>query len=234
MLFNLQSARQKKRKVREDRDKHLLAQKREMQQVCRLIWNLGYEDLAVPYQRGWKRSFVLRDDVAQSALAAFFAGILAKINVQQYSSRKDFKKKRRRRGKSGYIVREQHLRTLEWWEFQKMNFTEEEVAWFQEEEYFVRKHQQIRYVFREPWRFVLKTEPNMVTKHRRIDMNLERRKQELDCIYCYPARARLDWLSGGSYKWKMKQFPENPFKNKSFNQVIGEFISQDIKMELFL
>ncbi|MDR2848243.1 MAG: hypothetical protein LBV39_03965 [Bacteroidales bacterium] len=240
LFFNLPSARQKKRKVRKDLDKRLLAQERELQKVHRLIRNLGYEDLAVPYQQGWKRHFVLRDDVAQSARASFFAEILAKINVVQFSSRKDFKKKRRRRGRSGYIVREQYLQTPALRAFQEMKFTEEEVGWFQEETYFCPfgKCQRIRYVFREPWRFVLKTEPNMITKRHRIDLNLERRKQELDYIYRYPTRARLDWLSGRTwYSWYYREdprLPENPFKNKSFNQVIEELFSQDIKIESFL
>ncbi len=251
MLFdNLPTARQKKRKTRKDFDKRLLAVDREYSKVWQQIRNLGYEDLEIPYQRGWKRTFVLRDDVRQSTRAAFFEGILEKINTEQYSSRKDFKKKRRRRGKSGYVVRPQELQKPGLYEFQRMRLTEEETRWFQEEEYWCPRSKcwRIQYVFREPWRFVLKTGPNMITQRRKHDWELECRKAELERILdAYPARSRLDWLHGRGYKWyKAWGYREdvrlsgNPFKNKQKEQVVRELFEIEnitpgnISFELFL
>ncbi|MDR2038567.1 MAG: hypothetical protein LBQ60_11655 [Bacteroidales bacterium] len=238
MLFdNLPTARQKKRKIRKDFDKRLLALEREYRNVCRLIRDLGYEELAVPYQCGWKRSFVLRDEEKQSTRADFFGNILEKINSVQFSTRKDFKKKRRRRGKSGYVVRPQELKKLSLWEFQKMQFTGEEASWFMEEEYWCPhgKCWRTQYIFREQWRFVLKTEPNMITRKRKLDRELEQRQSELDRLLgSYPAKPRLDWLRGYGYKWYKAwgymedvRLSENPFKNKQKEQVVWELFEID-------
>jgi hypothetical protein len=45
---------------------------------------MGYVPLEPPVQRGWKRTFVLRADVASSAKAVFYQGILDKINRVDY------------------------------------------------------------------------------------------------------------------------------------------------------
>jgi len=55
--------------------------------------------LEEPYQRGWKRSFILREDVARCHAAEFYAILLAKINTETYSTNKGFTHKKRRRGK---------------------------------------------------------------------------------------------------------------------------------------
>ncbi len=68
----------------------------EQRNLSEQISNLGYEKLDPPVQRGWKRFFVLRKDIARSDDALFFQKLLDKINTIEYSSRKDFKVKRRR------------------------------------------------------------------------------------------------------------------------------------------
>ena len=224
---DMPSARQKKRKVRKGSDKYLLAMDRKLDMVMKQRRDLGYEDLAVPYQKGWKRSFALRDDVRKSTRAAFFEGILEKINTVQYSMRKDFKKKRRSRGRSGYIAQPQELRALYPSYFQRMKFTEEELSWFHPEEYWCTHCRlwRTRYVFREPWRFVLKTEPNMITQRKRLDEELERQLHELRTIVeFYPARTRLYKLHGyKSRHWFLDYHDDNnPFTNRQKQLVVQE------------
>ncbi len=81
----------------------------EQRNLSKQISNSGYEKLDPPVQRGWRRFFVLRKDVARSDDALFFQKLLDKINTIEYSSRKDFKVKRRRLGKKIYIESEQRL-----------------------------------------------------------------------------------------------------------------------------
>ena len=122
MSFRLQSARRKKRMQHEDFEKHLLALHKEQQQLYKQQQALGWIDLKPPVMRGWKRYFVLRDDVARSKHAGFFEGILEKINKTEFSSRKDFKVKKRKAGKKIYVVRDQQLLQPHEYHFRKMRF----------------------------------------------------------------------------------------------------------------
>src|SRR5438309_7971971 len=96
LQFRLRTARHKKRMQHEDRDKQLLALDREEDELYKQQRNLGWIELHPPVVRGWKRYFVLREDVAKAKQAAFFESILSKINTTEYSYRKDFKVKKRK------------------------------------------------------------------------------------------------------------------------------------------
>ena len=65
MRCNLPEKCWKIRRAKKGRDKQLLKLDREKQKIYEAIMNLGYEDLIPPVQRGWKRTFVLREDVMQ-------------------------------------------------------------------------------------------------------------------------------------------------------------------------
>lgn len=71
--------------------------------------------------------FVLR---WQGKEAKFFQGILDRINTTEYSSRRDFKKKRRRFGGKVYEVRSQELERLWTGSFKAKKFTEQEASYF--------------------------------------------------------------------------------------------------------
>ncbi len=82
------------------------------------------------------------------------------------------------------------------------------------------------FVFTEPWRFVLRIKPNMITKTRVIDIELERREKE---IYYYLERGdhwhRLRCLLDGYSNWKEWKFKSkddriNYIKNKSIEEFL--------------
>ena len=50
-----------------------------------------------PYQKGFVRFFVVRDDVKQSKDGDFFEGILKKINTYMYSDNRKFLKKKEKK-----------------------------------------------------------------------------------------------------------------------------------------
>lgn len=83
--FRLKSLRRKVRLKHLEFDKKLIKLYHEERAISRQIWNLGYEELKPPVQRGWKRYFVLREDTIRSKDAKFFQSILDKINTVQYS-----------------------------------------------------------------------------------------------------------------------------------------------------
>ena len=73
--------------------------------------------LEKPYQKGYVRFFVVRDDVKRSKLGAFFENLLAKINTYQYADNRKFQKKKKRRGKRIYLPRKQELLSFRQWEW---------------------------------------------------------------------------------------------------------------------
>lgn len=228
LSYRFRTARQRKRARYEDFDKQLIQLNRERHKLLRQIWNLGWEPLVPPVQKGWKRCFVLRPDVARSRHADFFETILKKINTHDWSHRKDFKVKKRRKGRKYYIVKTQFLRKLYKWEMKKIDFSAKELQYFHEVwESDWRRQQVKRYVFTEPWRFVLQVRPNIIDKVKKRDPVLEARKNEISRWfdrngYCY----RLDKLRGGRYTWWKDEdglyADKNILRNKTFQQILSE------------
>ncbi|MCY7420269.1 MAG: hypothetical protein LH478_00790 [Chitinophagaceae bacterium] len=232
--YRLQSARRKKRMQYEDFEKRLLALHKERQALHAQQRSLGWIELKPPVMRGYKRYFVLRDDVARSKHAAFFEGILQKINKVAYSSRKDFKVKKRKGGKKIYVVKDQQLVQPDEYHFSKMNFTDNEIQFFEVrfvKEKWMKEPQKI-YVFVEPWRFVLKIRANMITKTRARDEAIERRVHEINS---YLERNGLEWklhrILSGNYKWRwneeVKEWEKNPLKNKQLVAIIDGIAEED-------
>lgn len=221
----LRSKRHKKRMQREDEDKQLIKNFKEEVALRKQIWNLGWEELKPPVQRGFIRYFVLREDVARTKEAVFFQKILDKINTRQWSYRKDFKKKVRRFGKKVFKVREQKLDDVSEHHFMK-KFNEAERLYFYEQLIHGNKKNDISKVFRfsEPWRFVLKVQPNMITKVKIKDLDLERKAAEIERFFNYKRRSRLWKLVDSTYRWNRKPDDRlmNPLYNKSFARILDE------------
>ena len=231
--FRLRSERRKKRAQHEDKDKQLLAIHKEENNLWYQRRNLGWIELHPPVMRGYKRYFVLRSDVAKTNQAAFFEGILQKINTTDYSYRKDFKVKKRKWGKKIYVVKEQYLSQPGKLCFDRLNFTEAEKSYFEEREIPTSWGigMQRVFVFRESWRFVLRVRPNIITKTRVRDEVIESRIQQIrNYIQRNALRGRLNHLTDGhTYSWwegeKYKQ--KNHLKNKSFTAILEEFYVKD-------
>jgi len=230
LCYRLRTARQKMRMQYEDFDKRLIQLYKEESALYRQQRNLGWELLVPPVQKRWKRFFVLRDDVARSRNAEFFQNILNKINTYDWSHRKDFMIKKRRFGRKKYVVKEQKLLQPCERHFEKLEFNNREKQMFHEEFHYEKwsRSPVKKFVFNEPWRFVLKVRPNMITRIRRIDSELESRIKE---IGSYMERnnyeGRLDRLLRGAHKWKewkwkgYGRFDEtDPFPNKSLHQIL--------------
>ncbi|MBT1689917.1 hypothetical protein [Dawidia soli] len=232
--IRLRSERRRKRAAREAYEKQLLQLGREWQAISRKLYNLGWDELNPPIQRGYVRFFVLRDDIKRTKQAGFFEKLLAKINVRQYSHRKDFLVKRRRYGKKIYVPREHTLPTLEGWQLWRLKLTPEERTYFSEETVYSTRLRSSRVVYRftEPWRFVLRIQPNMITKVRKKDVDLERRNAALNHYFAVDNH-RVQWIkledgsTHTSYTWLPKHpTPEkyiSPLYNRSFHDILSEY-----------
>jgi hypothetical protein len=221
-LSRIRSIRRRVRAQRKDVDKMLIRMDKEETKIHKQISDLGWTELHPPIQRGFIRTFVLRDDVKRTKQAQLYQKILDKINVTQWSYRKDFKKKRKKYGTKIYVVREQNLRDVQENEFFDKEFTELERSFFYEtltHLKFSKKAVKV-YRFAETWRFVLRIQPNMITKVRSKDFDLERKRDEIDAFFnSNNRRYRLSkLLHGVGWKWKWERRPKakylNPFVNK--------------------
>lgn len=229
LCYRIRSRRNKIRAQYEDFHKQLIQIHKEERALYRQKQNLGWEPLVPPVQKGWKRIFVLRQDVARSKYADFYSGILAKINTVQWSYRKDFMKKKRAFGRKKYVVREQHLLKPDEYQFRKSGFTDAEKAQFHEEWSYEKLRGRFvrRYVFNEPWRFVLKVQPNIIDKIRKRDPVLEARLKEiggyLERNNYRPVLLKL--LEGNNYhNWNVgeKLKEKNLLKNKPLQKILDE------------
>lgn len=231
---NLPSKRWKTRRIRTAFDKRLRRVEKEYDRVWEQIRNLGYEDLNPPVQRGYKRLFVLTEETRYSSRADFYRGILDKINTIWYSPHKTFKERKRKIAKWRYQRRnEQLLQQPDDWTFRNKKFTEEEAKYFFPVEYYDYpcKMWRVRYVFCEPWRFVLRVRPHMLTQIQRRDPELETYSDELDKIR-ERYRGRLTKLRGGNtsgwYRWYKRyavkeKYRYNPLYNKPIHEIMETY-----------
>lgn len=225
----LKTARQKRRAVITARDKQLLQLDRYEDELWRKSRRPIYVPLEPPIQKGYVRFFVLREDVARGRQASFFQGILDKINTEQYFHRKDFKKKKRVRGKKVWVDKEQYVKALYPWEIEKLALTPEELAYFEERPvYSAQKGKEVLMkFFTQPWRFELRVRPYMLTHRRVVDPVLESRMREVDnYITIRQLRHRMDWLtqSRGSSRrrWEPAVKVKERYKKKPLRQLLQE------------
>lgn len=226
----LRTERHKKRKQRADADKQLIRKHKEEMAIRIATRQLGWVELKPPVQRGFIRFFVLRPDIARTKEAPFYQKILDKINSHQWSHRRDFKKKRRRFGKKVYAVREQKLTDIPGYNFVKKFDEREKLCFYETLVHFGKSKTPDRvYRFLEPWRFVLRVQPNMITKVRVKNLDLERQNAELHKFFrANNRRFRLWKLLHGSNRWGWDHFPnpkyDNPLKNKPFSVILEEHL----------
>lgn len=201
LCYRLRSARSRKRALKKDFEKQLFRLHKEERQIRDTIWDLPWIPLEQPYQKGWKRSFVLRHDVKQSRYAAFFEELLKKINTVEYSTDKTFSRKKRRRGRKYRETRPQYLREFceHEWNNPRCKLTDAEKQLFYKKEYWDKSGKPyFRFTFSEPWRYVLQVRPNMITSKKMIDEELLSRERQLEnYITTHQLRHKIERLTRG-------------------------------------
>ena len=184
----MRSLRSRKRIAREDHEKFLRECCNRHTVLEKQRRNLPLVPLEKPYQKGYVRFFVLREDVRQGKQADFFETLLEKINTYQYADNRKFQKKKKRRRKPVYVARKQELRSFSQRELERAldsgEFSVKEYLYFARVECFNRQKDcfEIHYEFTEAWRFELRVKPNMITHYRPVDIAIERELAELDKI----------------------------------------------------
>ena len=175
----LRSSRTRKRVAKTDYEKYLRQCCDRHAELEKQKRTMPLVPLEKPYQKGYVRFFVVRDDVKRSKLGDFFENLLAKINTYQYADNRKFQKKKKRRGRRIYVPRKQELlsfRQREWeYAIEKGKLVEEERKYFLKVERYNPdcKEFETYYEFAEPWRFILRVRPNIITHYRPIDFEIE-------------------------------------------------------------
>jgi hypothetical protein len=184
LLFRLRNLRSRKRIIKKDVEKQIRKKHKCSKELCEIRRNIPLVPLETPYQKGFIRFFVVRDDMKRSKDGVFFEGILNKINTKMYSETRKFLKKKRKFGRRIYVEREQKLVQLSTyqWNNPKLGLTIREKQYFLKKEEYnpFRKRYNVYYEFIEPWRFVLRVKPNMITHYKPLHSDLEKEIDQLD------------------------------------------------------
>ncbi|OXE99159.1 hypothetical protein BC749_102615 [Flavobacterium araucananum] len=238
LCSRFKSKRIKKRVVKEDFEKQLIQLRKLEVELWKKRQDLPLVPLTTPYQKGWQRSFVLREDITRSNDSSFYTVLLEKINTVQFSSEKSFKKKKKRKRKHVYVEKLQSLKEFSEseWRSPKLELTEKEKIHFYKRERWCPncKRYKIHYVFREPWRYVFQVRPNMITHTKMIDTVLESEIQLLDnYITNLNLRYKINKLVDGfSYRNRYYQNENprerNPIKNKSLYVLYQQYVDETI------
>ncbi|HTN16920.1 MAG TPA: hypothetical protein VL092_04505 [Chitinophagaceae bacterium] len=224
----IKTARQKKRLVKNDFDKQLIRLHKSRKSLLEIKQKLPMVPVEHPYQKGWKRTFELRKDVAESKHADFYLSLLDKINTVQYSRIKYFQLKRRKHRKKVWIEMPQTLQEFDLWKWERNipGFSEQEKAFFYPKEYWCTTLKQVivKYAFTEPWRFILKIKPNMITHQKMIDETLDQEIAFLDQHIAnhFLQHKIIKLVNGHSYKWRKKPGMNTKHKTNYLNELLQE------------
>lgn len=233
-LSRLKTARRKKQLVKKDFEKQLIQLSKTENKLREQRNKLPNVPLEKPYQKGWERSFFLREDVAKLANADFYTSLLDKINTYQHSRYKTFKKRKRKYRKYVYQEKPQLLKefTERDWTCSKLKLSDKEKSLFEKQEVWCifQKGLKISYVFKESWRFVLKVKPNIITHTKMIDEILEQEIAEIsDYIDNKNLRVKMNKILYGStnngYRWNLNSLKyENPLQNIPIQEILNDFL----------
>ncbi|SDJ71929.1 hypothetical protein [Chryseobacterium jejuense] len=222
LSYRLRSLRSRKRTIKKDVEKQIRKKYKRSKEVWHIRKNIPLVPLSTPYQLGFVRFFVVRDDVMRSSDGEFFEGLLKKINTYMYSGSRQFLKKKRKFGRRIYVEREQKLNRVSLcsWISPKFGLTPRERQYFLKKEEYCpfRKYNETYYEFTEPWRFTLRTRPHMITHYKPIDAELKKEEAELDAyLEQYKVTGIINKkIHGKSYSWDSKTEDTDLIKSRKY------------------
>ncbi len=190
--YRLRTARQKKRLVRKDLDKQLIELSRKQGELSKQRRDLPMISLRHPYHKCWKRQFVLHEDIKNLPNADFYQALLDKINTVKYHHDKSFKVKKRRKrqyGQKNICQTLMEISDFEWYKNWYKLSDKEQASFIRTESISINdRYLNVRYVYAEPWHFVLKVMPHIIYEVQLCDQVLE---QEIAALDNYVERNNL-------------------------------------------
>jgi hypothetical protein len=205
----------------ESRDKKLIRLRKRLHELWAMERALPLIELDEPIQRGFQRSYTLRDDIARRRDANDFKRILAVINTTVYCDKIDFKVKKYYNKQTTDIP--QGLKYIPELKIDDYGWPAHfKTKWFT---YQVRTHvtkygsYQVKgYWFNYDYFFVHKIEPYFVTHRRDVDPNIAK---ELTEIKQYMQQnngwERLNHLQGSS----------NSYRDYDLQEMLGDLLQRE-------
>jgi len=227
LVHGLRSLRSRKRMSKKDVEKQIRKKYKRSRELWELRRNIPLVPLEKPYQKGFVRFFAVTEEVMRTSDRVFFEEILKKINSHMYSESRKFLKKKRKFGRRIYVQRNQKLKPLTSyeWDNPRLGLTERERQYFlKREEYCpTRKMYRIYYDFIEPWRFTLRTRPNMITHFKPLNQELEKEYAELESyLEQYKVQGIIHkTIYGKSNSWNIEYETDLIKSKKYFNYIMS-------------
>lgn len=209
-------------------DKKVRRASKRINELWKLKNSIPLEPLPQPVQRGFVKTFVLRDDIARRRDAHDFKRILSEINAQVYCKTPDFKVTKWKTGQKvdmqhtvGYIS-EHRWEKLDWPSHFKKHFI------------FTTRHRTSPsgftftykgWFFKNEYYFASKVEPHFVTHRRPVNVDIEREKAELEAFMNNNhGWERLSKLHGSSYRrYDFEKPPTVISMEERFHEEMKEF-----------
>lgn len=187
------------------RDKQLRRLDRELSRLSHAQWKAPLVPLEHPIQRGWMKTYVLREDVRRRPDAAVFAAVLAVVNVQIYARNRSFLSRNGQPMPFGHQI-------VPMWRWRRLNWPLSHQSlfsygvWPRREERPVprcRRGVEIGFKLFRDWWLQETVQPWFVT-HQRVDLpEVRRRVAEIEAhMRSTLGWERLRWLNGYSDRWR--------------------------------
>jgi hypothetical protein len=184
LYSRIRSLKSRKRIIKKDVEKQIRKKYKRRNELWKIKRDIPWIPLEEPYQRGFVRFFAITEDVKQTKDAEFFEGILKKINTFMYSEVRHFLKKKKKFGRRIYVEKDQKLKSLSSYEWNNptIQLTQREIQYFLKRKEYCpfRKMYYDYYDFIEPWRFILRIKPNMITHYKPVNSELEKEYAEVE------------------------------------------------------
>ncbi len=181
MQVNITSRRQKRANKYEERT-NLLRMYRTLNELQHKYWSRPLIKLDTPIRSGWKRSYILRSDVANRADAHIYEDVLREINSTRYCANKDFMAKAHKGKTWEPIPQQPNTVRVNRWEELRAIWTPQHLKHFAAYTHWTvgRCHYHAtgflcncRYCNIPPFYFDFKVEPHFITHVRECDPELE-------------------------------------------------------------
>lgn len=235
LCYRLKTLRTKERNKKKAKEKELIRRNKRWAELCTNHRRKEYIDLVPPIQKGWKRFFVLREDIAKSEEAAFLQQLLDKINVTTYSMRKDFKVKAKQKGRKVYVPTEQEFPVISRWHMKALKLSEKEFACFELEDRWYAQEVRKVYVFQNTWKFKLKIAPYFITQLMKIDPTIMSEDRHIENWFGEERRCKMLKLKDGNvrkffnYKEQEKMKYRSLFKIEPVSVLEAEWFNEQKK-----
>lgn len=196
---------QHRREFIELRDKKLIRLSRRLRELNLIERKAPLIQLDKPIQKGFRKDFVLREDITRRRDSHEITRILSAINQTVYCQKEDFKVKKWHSKQMEDIPHKlRHIPANQW---DRLQWPPHYKKWFTFREGVIENKWGTLiikgYWFNYPYMFVEKVSPHIVTHIKQHFPDIEREEAEIKRFFeLHNGWARLDHLNGNSPYWK--------------------------------